>query len=249
MTARLDRISRHPIKGHGREDLAAVLLTAGACLPWDRQWAVAHEAAKLSPGWNPCVNFARGAKAPALMAVTARLDEASARVTLSHPDLPDLSFRPDDPADLPRFLAWAEPLNPPERARPERIVSAGRGMTDSDFPSVSVLSLASLADLSARMGQDLSVHRWRGNLWLDGLEPFAEWDWIGTTLRIGEAELRIEERITRCKATSANPETGVIDADTLGGLQAAYGHQDFGLYAVVTRGGRIAVGDPVEVAP
>ena len=60
-------------------------------------------------------------------------------------------------------------------------------------------------------------------------------------------DLRIEERITRCKATSANPETGRIDADTLGGLEAAFGHQDFGLYAVVTRGGAIATGDKVTL--
>jgi uncharacterized protein YcbX len=120
-------------------------------------------------------------------------------------------------------------------------------MTDSDFPSVSILSLASLADLSARMGQPLSADRWRGNLWLDGAAPWAEWDWIGRTLHIGQAELRIEERITRCRATSANPETGRIDADTPGGLDAAFGHQDFGLYAVVTRGGTISLGDTVTL--
>ncbi|MFN7268927.1 MAG: MOSC domain-containing protein, partial [Cereibacter sp.] len=77
--------------------------------------------------------------------------------------------------------------------------------------------------------------------------PWAEWDWIGRTLRIGQAELRIEERITRCRATSANPETGRIDTDTLGGLDAAFGHQDFGLYAVVSRGGTIATGDTVTL--
>jgi uncharacterized protein YcbX len=247
MILRLARICRHPIKGHGREDLASVLLAAGACLPWDRHWAVVHEAAKLTGGWNPCANFARGAKAPGLMAVTSALDEGSGAVTLRHPDLPDLIFRPDDPADLPEFLNWVAPLAPADRALPARIVSAGRGMTDSEFPSVSVLSLASLADLSARMGQDLSPDRWRGNLWLDGADPWAEWGWIGRTLRIGDAELRIEERITRCRATSANPDTGRIDADTLGGLDAAFGHQDFGLYAIVTKGGAVATGDAVSL--
>jgi hypothetical protein len=247
MTARLARIFRHPIKGHGREELAAVDLIPGACLPWDRHWAVAHEAARLTDGWNPCVNFARGAKAPALMAVEAQLDPDEARVTLTHPDRPALRFRPDDPADLPGFLAWVAPLNPPDRAQPVAIVTAGRGMTDSDFPSVSILSLASLAELSSRMGQDLSLHRWRGNLWVEGLEPWAEWGWIGRRLRIGAAELKIEERIARCMATATSPETGRIDADTLGTLQASYGHQDFGLYATVTQGGRVAAGDPVEV--
>jgi len=52
MTGRLARICRHPIKGHGREDLASVVLSVGECLPWDRHWAVAHEAAQLEPGWN-----------------------------------------------------------------------------------------------------------------------------------------------------------------------------------------------------
>lgn len=140
MTGRLAQICRHPIKGHGRETLASVRLLAGACLPWDRHWAVAHEAARLEPGWNPCVNFARGAKAPGLMAISSTLDEATATVTLHHPDREDLRFRPDDPADLAVFLDWVRPLNPENRAQPKAIVAAGRGMTDSEFQSVSILT-------------------------------------------------------------------------------------------------------------
>lgn len=243
MTGRLAQICRHPIKGHGRETLASVRLLAGECLPWDRHWAVAHEAARLEPGWNPCVNFARGAKAPEVMAITSTLDEATATVTLRHPVQGEITFRPDDPADLPRFLEWLRPLTPATRAQPVQIVKAGRGMTDSEFPSVSILSTASLADLSARMGQDLSPHRWRGNLWLDGAAPWAEFDWIGREIRIGGAVLRIEERITRCNATKVNPETGKPDADTLAALEAAFGHQDFGVYATVIQSGAIATGD------
>ncbi|MBK6467544.1 MAG: MOSC domain-containing protein [Rhodobacter sp.] len=243
MTGRLARICRHPIKGHGREDLASVGLSAGECLPFDRHWAVAHDAAKLVPGWNPCVNFARGAKAPELMAITSRLDEATATVTLAHPLQGEITFRPDDPAEVRRFLAWVAPLNPPDRAWPVQIVSAGRGMTDSDFPSVSILSLASLGDLSAHMGRELSMDRWRGNLWLDGAVAFAEFDWIGREISIGGAVLRIEERITRCRATMVDPAIGQVDIDTLAGLQAHYGHQDFGVYAKVISGGQLAVGE------
>lgn len=243
MTALLAQICRHPIKGHGRETLASVRLLAGECLPYDRHWAVAHEAARLVEGWNPCANFARGAKAPELMAITCALDEATARLTLNHPERGAITFCPDDPADLPRFLAWVGPLNPPERAQPAKIISAGRGMTDSDFPSVSILSLTSLRDLSARMGQELSRDRWRGNLWLDGADSFAEFDWIGREIAIGGAVLRIEERITRCRATMVDPETGKIDGNTLAGLQAAYGHQDFGVYATVISGGLLNIGD------
>ncbi|SEN27062.1 hypothetical protein SAMN05216227_101040 [Pseudorhodobacter antarcticus] len=246
MTGRLAQICRHPIKAHGREDLASVLLLAGACLPGDRRWAVAHEAAKLTPGWNPCANFHRGAKAPQLMAITAQLQGDA--VTLRHPDRPNLTFHPDDPADLPAFLAWITPSSPPDRAQPARIVSADRGMTDSAWPSVSIQTTASLDALSDLMQTPLSADRFRGNLWLDGAAPFAEFDWIGRDITIGGAVLTVRERITRCRATMTNPQTGQVDADTLAALQTTYGHQDFGVYAVVKQGGTIAVNDDWSVA-
>jgi uncharacterized protein YcbX len=246
VTQRLARICRHPIKAHGREDIASVLLLAGACLPGDRRWAVAHEAAKLTPGWNPCANFHRGAKAPQLMAITAQL--AGNAVTLRHPDRPDLTFQPDDAADLPVFLDWIGPLSPPDRAQPTRIVSADRGMTDSPFASVSILTTASLDALSVQMETALSADRFRGNLWLDGATAFVEFDWIGRDITIGGAVLTVRERITRCRATMTNPATGQIDADTLAALQTTYGHQDFGVYAVVKQGGPIAIDDNWSVA-
>lgn len=242
MTIRLAHICRHPIKAYGREMLASVRLSAGEGLPFDRQWAVAHEAAKLGPGWNPCMNFTRGAKAPALMAVTAHLDEAAQRVTLGHPTAGEISVAPDEAEDQARLLAWADPLVPPGRARPAAVVRAGVALTDSDFPSVSVLSLGSLAALSQRMGMDLSIHRWRANLWLDGAEPWVEWGWIGQRFRLGDAVLEVVERITRCTATTVNPETGAVEGNTLAALEAGYGHQDFGVYARVIDGGEIALG-------
>ena len=247
MPARLSLTTRHPITSHGREDLASVRLLAGEALPWDRFWAVAHEAAKLREGWSPCVNFARGAKAPALMAITCRLDEAARIVTLHHPERGSLAFRPDATEDLPAFLDWVTPLNPAERAQPQKIVTAGRGMTDSSWPSVSLLSLSSLAELSARMGLDLSPHRFRGNLWVEGWAPWAEWGMLGRRLQIGAAVLEIRERITRCKATTVDVETGQPRGDTLSSLQTLYGHQDFGLYAEVVTPGEIALGQEVTL--
>ena len=242
MTVRLAHICRHPIKAYGRELLASVRLSAGQGLPFDREWAVAHEAAHLVPGWNPCMNFTRGAKAPDLMAVTARMDEATRQVTLNHPAAGQITVAPDDPADQARLVAWADPLIPTGRARPTSVVRGGVAMTDTDFPSVSVLSLTSLAELSGRIGLDLSIHRWRANLWLDGAAPWAEWGWIGQRFRLGDAVLEVVARITRCVATAVDPQTGAVQGDTLATLEACYGHQDFGVYARVLNGGQIATG-------
>ena len=240
---RLKHIFRHPIKAHGREALASVVLSAGEALPWDRRWAVAHEAAKLSNGWNSCNNFLRGVKAPQLMALEARLDEAAGTVHLTHPTRGGITFRPDDPQDLPRFLDWIRPLIPPDRAQPVRILRHDGGMTDSDYPTVSILSLSSLSDLSARMGMDLSIHRFRANFWIQGSPPWAEFDWIGKRLAIGQAVLEVTERIGRCRATCVNPATGEVEGETLAALTQAFGHTDFGIYARVIEGGKVAVND------
>jgi uncharacterized protein YcbX len=243
--ATVSHLWRHPIKGHGVEPVTATVLAAGATMPWDRVWAIAQDRAKLGDGasWVPCVNFGRGAKSPALMAVRALTDEAAGTVTLTHPAREPLTVDPDDPADAARLIAWVAPLWNPDRPGPARVVRAPVGMTDSAFPSIALLNRASLAALGDRLGRDLAMERFRGNVWLDGLEPWQEFDLVGREVRVGGATLRVREIITRCKATTVDPDTGVPDADTLGTLDAGWGHRDFGVYAEVVEGGRVAVGD------
>jgi uncharacterized protein YcbX len=208
---------------------------------------VAHEASRADGrGWTHCAEFTRGAKAPSLMAIEARLDEATATVTLRHPERPELTFRPDDaPA---AFLDWVRPLMPEGRAAPARIVRApDRGMTDTDFPSISLCNHASHRAVEQRHGRPLSRHRWRGNLWIDGLAPWEEFDLVGREVRVGGAILRVVERTGRCTATTANPETGRVDVDTLA-LLRTWGHEDFAVYAEVVVEGEVAAGDPVTIA-
>lgn len=245
-TWRLARICRHPVKSVGYEELARVTLTPGQPLPWDRAWAVAHEAAPFAgdpDGWQPKMAFLRGWAEGQLMAIRARLDDRTRELTLTHPARPD--FRALMPEGGDALVAWLRPLWPANRPAPDRLVARrdGGALSDVPEPYLAIANLASNRDLGARLGQDLSIHRWRANLWLEGLEPWAEFDLIGREIAIGPARLRIEERITRCRATAANPETGQTDADTLGALDRAFGHQDFGVYARVIAGGDIAVGD------
>lgn len=251
MDARVSHLWRHPIKGCGVEAVERADLAAGAAMPWDRVWAVAHDGARIAPGfdgWAACANFARGARTAELMAIRAVTDESAGRVTLSHPRRPEITVDPDDPADAARLVAWLAPLCDPERAVPAFVARAGsRGMTDSEFPSIAILNRASLDALSARIGAPLAMERFRGNIWLDGLGPWDEFDLVGRDIRIGGAALAVRERITRCKATTVNPETGRSDADTLGALDAGWGHRDFGVYAEVIAGGRVAVGDAVAL--
>ena len=246
--ATVANIWRHPVKGVGREEMQSVALNVGQCLPYDRHWAIAHEDADLgdaADGWARCMNFARAARAPKLMAVASSFDDATGKLTLSHPDLPHLSLDPD--AEGPALVDWVARISDPRRAMPAKLVKPARGMTDSKDPTVSIQSLASLERLSAAVGQPLDQRRFRGNIWLDGPDAFEEFDWQGKTLRIGDAEIDILEPIERCKATTVNPNTGEIDANTLGTLNAEFGHQNFGVYGLVRKAGTIALGDVAEV--
>ncbi|MEP0962322.1 MAG: MOSC N-terminal beta barrel domain-containing protein [Roseobacter sp.] len=237
---------RYPLKSHGREALDQIQATAGQSLPFDRMWAVAHTASKADGSvWAPCANFSRVSKAPALMAITAKLDEPEGLLTLSHPEKEDLTFDPD--ASSQAFIDWVMPLVDQDRALPERIIKLpGRGFTDSDFPSVTLCNLASHRAVEKHMGHDLSMHRWRGNVWFDADVPWVEFDWLGKDVRIGEAIVRVRERTDRCLATTANPSTGKRDADTLAALKH-WGHQDFSVRAEIVQSGLIRTGDKVEL--
>ena len=250
--ARVTHLWRYPIKGHGVEPVSATALTAGETMPWDRVWAIAHSKAKLaagSTGWARCANFSRGAKSPDLMAIRAETDEASGRVTLSHPRQAAITVDPDEPNDAARLIAWVTPLANQDRPLPAFVIRAERGMTDSAFPSISILNRAGLFALGERVRKPLAMERFRGNVWLEGLAPFAEFELVGKNIRLGGATVGIRQPITRCMATTVDPDTGVSDTDTLGALRAGWGHENFGVYAEVLDGGPLAVGHVAVLAP
>lgn len=251
MTARLAHLCRHPIKSAGYEEIESATLTEGRAFPFDREWAVAHEAARFGDqpdGWAPKMNFLRGWASAQLMAIACSSDPSSRTVTLRHPTAGTLTVAPDRADDAAALVDWLRPLWPENRPAPSRVVRVeGQPMTDVPEPWVALLSLASNRDLGQRMGVDLSIHRWRGNVWVDDLEPWTEFGMIGREIQIGPVRLKVEQRITRCRATTADPETGRWDADTLTALDTSFGHQDFGVYARVLSGGAVRIGDEVTL--
>lgn len=252
MIARVAALHRHPVKALGSEALASVTLRAGECLPGDRVWALAHERSAFdfdAPAWKRCTTFLRGAAIPALMAVTTTGAPGEGPITFRQPDRPDLTADPATPEGEAALVAWADPLIPEGMPRPSRLAAApGRGMTDTPQPTISILSDASLAALGAAAGRPLDRRRFRGNVWLEGAAPWAEFDLIGREVTLGAARLRVTERIGRCSATHADPATGRRDLDLLELLERGWGHTDFGVFAEVVAGGPVALGDALAPA-
>ena len=79
--------------------------------------------------------------------------------------------------------------------------------------------------------------------------PHREDAWIGGRLALGEAEVEVRRAIPRCRVIDLDPDTGMRRTDAMRAL-ADYRRQGnevvFGVDAVVTKPGRVYLGDVVE---
>jgi uncharacterized protein len=119
-----------------------------------------------------------------------------------------------------------------------RLIRQDRGAFDT-FP----LSLITSQTIAA-IGADLDPRRFRPNFLVDADAPFAEDDWVGRTLRIGEARIRIDKRDGRCMMVNIDPTTLVKDPSVLRTI-ATERAGCLGVYGTTVEPGRVAVGDTV----
>lgn len=253
MSWSLAEIYRHPVKSLGEEALDAVELTPGRPLPWDRVWAIGHARTGWKPGrspWEDSGNWVDQTNIARLAQVGVRFDEETGRLTLTHPERPELTVSPGDPADEAALTGWVAPLaEGTVRAGPYHVCRSEE-VQFTDFPDthVSIGSVSSRRALSELAGREMEPIRFRMNLWLDGLEPWADLDLVGREIEIGVARLRVIARDKRCNATAANPATGERDVPVPALLRQHLGHMDFGIYAQVVRGGTVRRGDSARLA-
>lgn len=252
MQATVAAIYRHPVKSLGEEALQAVSLTAGRHLPMDRVWAIAHGASLFSednPEWVRARSFVTQTFVPRLAQISISYDDASGTLSLSHPDLEEITADPETPEGAAALANWVAPLAEGCRQGPYRLCRLPDGaLTDFKDTHVAINSLASLRALSEAAGRDLEHIRFRGNFWLDGLAPWEEFDLLDKEVQIGSARLKVVDRVVRCNATTASPRTGNRDVPVPQILMDRWGHQEFGVYAQVVGGGEVRLGDPVRPA-
>ena len=124
----------------------------------------------------------------------------------------------------------------------------------ADGYPVLVTTRASLADLNDRLvgrgSEPLPMTRFRPNIVLDGLPPYAE-DHLDT-IAIGDVLLRCVKPCVRCQVTTTDQETakvGIEPLRTLGEyrMDARLGGVTFAMNAIVSHGGTIKTGDAAAV--
>jgi uncharacterized protein YcbX len=88
---------------------------------------------------------------------------------------------------------------------------------------------------------------------VEGIDAHAEDDWVGSSVRLGEALVRFEGHVGRCNITSRHPVSGEADTPTLK-ILGRYRQEletteplAFGVYGRVLEPGTLRVGAAVAV--
>jgi hypothetical protein len=248
---RIETIYRYPVKGLTAEALEEVLLTPGETLPEDRRFALAQGDSSFdptAPAWLPKRNFGCLMANARLAQVHSAYDARSGDLLLRLPGQAPVvasTRTAEGRAAIAATLTAA--LGEEARGAPRFVSAPGHSFSDIGKKVVSIIGLSSLHALEKAAGAALDPLRFRANVYVSGGSPWAEFDWIGREILLGQSRLRVVKRIVRCPATEVNPETGARDAEPPRWLRQHFGHADLGVYAEVLEGGRIAVGDALEV--
>lgn len=252
MRGNVTNLYRYPVKGLSADALTSVDVKPFEPLPFDRAWAIENGPGRFdpeNPKHLPKICFLMLMRDERLASLKTTFDEASTSLTILRGGKSvatgNLSTRPGRQV-LEQFFAafMADSLR-----GPPRIVSApGHTFSDTNSRCVHVINLASLREVQRATGRDIDPLRFRPNIVVEDEQPWAEFNCVGTEIRIGNAKLRITKRTDRCAATNVDPETGTRDMDIPATLAREWHHLDFGVYAEVLEPGTISVGATVNEA-
>lgn len=253
MEARIASLYRYPVKGLSPEPLASAELKRGQYFPGDRLFAVENGPsgfAAEAPAHQPKFKFLMLMRDERLALLRTRYDEETHTLTIAEDggetvcaDLATSAGRRTVEAFLCRFMA-KELRGPPKVLEaPDRF-----RFTDSRRGFVSIVNLASVAALAGVIGAPVNPLRLRANVYVAGWPAWHEFELIDRALVLGNARLKVTQRIVRCAATNVDPDSGVRDRAIPAALMQHYGHADCGVYAEIVADGTIQIGDAVGKA-
>ena len=247
-SATLQSIYRFPVKGLSPEPLARVALTPGQTVPADRLYAIENGPSAFNPAapkHQPKVRYLMLMRNERLATLRTRFDDQSHTLTIDYEgreaargDLRTAEGR----AAIEQFFSSfsADDL----RGAPKVLHAPGFSFSDVAAKVVSIINLASVADLENYVGAPIDPLRFRANLSVTGWQAWQELAMVGRPRAIGDdVTVKIVKRIVRCAATNVDPVTSARDLEIPSTLMKSFGHADCGVYAEVVTGGAIAVGD------
>lgn len=129
-----------------------------------------------------------------------------------------------------------------------RGIEGPRRVPLSDSAPILITNRASIEDLNTRLTTPLLMNRFRPNIVVSGIPPFAEDDW--RTIRIGDVTFEVAKPCARCATTTVDQATaarGVEPLRTLATFRRKGSLVMFGQNIVHLAPGLLRVGDAVHV--
>jgi uncharacterized protein YcbX len=253
VNAAIAALFRHPIKGFTPQRLASARLTAKGAFPGDRLFAVEDGPCGFDPAipaFIPKQRFAVLARTAEVAKARTAYDPDSGELRASAPGATAFAGSIADEHGRQAFADWLSRLLDGAVAGPLRLIDGvGHRFLDHPLGHVSVLNLASIRDLAERLGRPIDPLRFRANIHVEGWAAWAENDWTGRDLRLGDATARVFKPITRCAAPDVDPATAVRDIAVTAELHRLYGHVLCGVYVQVTKSGNVSEGDGAQLDP
>ena len=245
----IQSLYRYPVKGLSPESLDRVDLSKGATVPFDRAYAIENGPGRFDPEhpkYLPKINFLMLMRDERLASLETHFDDASETLTIKRSGKQVARGQLSKPTGrhlIEQFIAAY--MQGAVRGAPKIVHAEGHSFSDVSAKCLHIINLASVRELERVAGRPVHPLRFRANVHIDGIPPWVELSWVGKTLTLGAATLSVIDRTTRCEATNVDPTSGARDMAIPSLLQRTWGHTDFGIYAKVTIGGPIAVGDAV----
>lgn len=247
--AEVASLHRYPVKGLSAEGLYRIDLAAGEGLPFDRAYALALGTTRFDPArpeFLAKTHFLMLMRDEKLAALATRFDPATTTLEVARNGRTVARGRLDQPAGRAIveqfFAAYAGAA---ARGTPKIVQAPGHSFTDVPEKRLTLINLASVADLARVVGRPIDPLRFRANVAVAGLAPWVEKGWTDRRLSIGGVPFRVTGQIDRCAAINVEPGTGARDMNLPKTLVSAFGDVNFGVYLEVAADGPIAVGDPV----
>lgn len=251
MTATIASIYRHPVKGLTPEPLNEVELTAGKYFPQDRQYAVEVGPSgfdPIKPGHISKMKFTVLARFPELAKLRTRLAPDGVTFHIGDASGFGVETRLDSEHGREALAKFLQAFLGEEATGKLKVLSAsGHRFMDHPQGYISVINLASVRALAHAVGAEVDPLRFRANIYVDGLQPWAEDTLIADQIvQLGPTRLKVFKPIVRCIATHANPTSGVRDLDTVDLLRQHFERDTLGTYFSIEQGGRVARNDEVS---
>lgn len=251
---RIASLYRYPVKGLSPEPLAQAELAPGAYFPGDRLFAVENGPSGFDPAapvHQPKIKYLMLMRNEALARLRTRYEDAARTLVIEENGQVAVRADVTAPEGREAVAAFFRRLLPRELRGEPRLLAAPEGyrFTDSRTGYVSLINLGSVRAVEELVDAPVDPLRFRGNVYVDGLAPWAEFDLVGREVETASgARLKVTRRTERCAATNVDPDTGLRDLAIPRALDRHLGHSDLGVYAEVIRGGTLAAGDVLALA-